>query len=238
MQEKKIAETTRIRLQDVALLADVSISTVSNVLNRKNCVAVATRSRVEHIMKQLNYQPNEHAVALRRTPPTTPLSEGDEDAGDRSDEQEKIEYPAPERHEYMMVPTPCAGQRIQVVLDGSTIHGVVDACMPDGSGFWFWGDGLGRKYISETDGRWASIPEPQPIPGTANLSSASASTSPITGCPHLSPEREPTATSFSRQPSPKRLLTWTSEDRTYPRNKHPIAQTSSASPATHQAAVA
>ena len=68
MEKKRTVRTGKPRLQDVALVAGVSTATVSNVLNRKDSVPEVTRARVERIMKDLGYEPNEHAVALRRHP--------------------------------------------------------------------------------------------------------------------------------------------------------------------------
>jgi LacI family transcriptional regulator len=52
-------------VKDVAELADVSIGTVSNVLNRPDLVAPATRSRVEAAIERLNYHRNASARQLR-----------------------------------------------------------------------------------------------------------------------------------------------------------------------------
>lgn len=47
-----------ITIFDIAYRAGVSISTVSRVLNNKGKVKPATRSRVEQVVKELNYRPN------------------------------------------------------------------------------------------------------------------------------------------------------------------------------------
>jgi DNA-binding LacI/PurR family transcriptional regulator len=52
-------------LKDVAKLAGVSTSTVSRVLNRPEMVAPEVRKRVGAALKQLNYQPNLVAKALK-----------------------------------------------------------------------------------------------------------------------------------------------------------------------------
>jgi DNA-binding LacI/PurR family transcriptional regulator len=51
-------------IEDVAKIANVSISTVSRVLNRRHLVNSATRQRVEKVIKQLNYSPNVYAQGL------------------------------------------------------------------------------------------------------------------------------------------------------------------------------
>jgi LacI family transcriptional regulator len=54
-----------VTLNDVARLASVSKSTVSNVIRGSEVVAPATRARVEAAIRELNYQPNVVARALR-----------------------------------------------------------------------------------------------------------------------------------------------------------------------------
>jgi LacI family repressor for deo operon, udp, cdd, tsx, nupC, and nupG len=57
---------SRVRLQDVAALAGVSIKTVSNVVNGKGTITAETRSRVQHAVAELKYRPNVAAQHLRR----------------------------------------------------------------------------------------------------------------------------------------------------------------------------
>ena len=57
---------TRIRLQDVAERAGVSIKTVSNVVNNKGTITATTRARVEEALAELRYRPNVAARHLRR----------------------------------------------------------------------------------------------------------------------------------------------------------------------------
>jgi LacI family transcriptional regulator len=52
-------------IHDVALLAGVSVGTVSNVLNRPEQVHPDTRDRVTTAIAELQYTPNEAARALR-----------------------------------------------------------------------------------------------------------------------------------------------------------------------------
>lgn len=54
-----------VRLEDVARRAEVSIKTVSNVVNNRPNVAPATRARVEAAMAALGYRPNLSARSLR-----------------------------------------------------------------------------------------------------------------------------------------------------------------------------
>lgn len=57
---------SRIRLQDVAERAGVSIKTVSNVVNGKGTITPATRERVQQALTDLQYRPNVAARHLRR----------------------------------------------------------------------------------------------------------------------------------------------------------------------------
>ena len=52
-------------MSDVAARAEVSVGTVSNVLNRPEVVSLATRERVQAVIAAMNYVPNERARQLR-----------------------------------------------------------------------------------------------------------------------------------------------------------------------------
>lgn len=54
----------RIRIKDIAKMADVSVGTVDRVIHGRSGVSEASRIRVEEILKQLDYQPNMYASAL------------------------------------------------------------------------------------------------------------------------------------------------------------------------------
>ena len=54
----------RIRIKDIARLADVSVGTVDRVIHARSGVSEASKKRVEEILKQLDYQPNMYASAL------------------------------------------------------------------------------------------------------------------------------------------------------------------------------
>jgi LacI family transcriptional regulator len=54
-----------VSIREVAVLAKVSVGTVSNVLNRPTMVAPATRDRVLHAISQLGFVRNESARQLR-----------------------------------------------------------------------------------------------------------------------------------------------------------------------------
>lgn len=52
-------------MKDVALLANVAVGTVSRVVNKQMHVSEKTRKKVERAIKELNYQPNNYARALK-----------------------------------------------------------------------------------------------------------------------------------------------------------------------------
>lgn len=54
----------RIRIKDIAKMADVSVGTVDRVIHGRSGVSEASRKRVEEILKELDYQPNMYASAL------------------------------------------------------------------------------------------------------------------------------------------------------------------------------
>lgn len=54
----------RIRIKDIARLAEVSVGTVDRVLHDRPGVSESSKKRVEKILKELNYQPNMYASAL------------------------------------------------------------------------------------------------------------------------------------------------------------------------------
>lgn len=72
----------RYTIKDVAEKAEVSISTVSNVINNTKSVTSATRKKVQSILTELNYTPNIIAQSFRRNKDNTigviiPLSQHD-----------------------------------------------------------------------------------------------------------------------------------------------------------------
>ena len=56
--------TSRATIRDVSRLAEVSIKTVSRVMNNQNYVSAETRARVEQVMSELSFQPSSAARAL------------------------------------------------------------------------------------------------------------------------------------------------------------------------------
>lgn len=62
-----MARSTQATLKDVARLAKVSTSTASRALSNNPAISEGTREKVKECAKQLNYQPNEQARALRQS---------------------------------------------------------------------------------------------------------------------------------------------------------------------------
>ncbi|MGL4852275.1 MAG: LacI family DNA-binding transcriptional regulator, partial [Phocaeicola sp.] len=54
----------RIRIKDIARLANVSVGTVDRVLHGRSGVSHKSQQRVEEVLKELDYQPNMYASAL------------------------------------------------------------------------------------------------------------------------------------------------------------------------------
>lgn len=55
---------SRIRIKDIAKMANVSVGTVDRVIHGRSGVSEASKKRVEEILKKLDYQPNMYASAL------------------------------------------------------------------------------------------------------------------------------------------------------------------------------
>ncbi|MDR0894887.1 MAG: LacI family DNA-binding transcriptional regulator [Prevotellaceae bacterium] len=54
----------RIRIKDIARMAEVSVGTVDRVIHGRSGVSEVSKKRVEEILRQLDYQPNMYASAL------------------------------------------------------------------------------------------------------------------------------------------------------------------------------
>ena len=59
--------TGNVNIKDIARLADVGVATVSRVINNSGEVKEATRKRVQEIIKEYNYVPNNYARNLKRS---------------------------------------------------------------------------------------------------------------------------------------------------------------------------
>jgi hypothetical protein len=144
-------QAKKSRLADVARLSGVSIATVSNVVNRRTKVAEHTRVRVETVLKQLDYKPNEHALALRRESlvqrldPPSGSCEPRLEASDATDAGESVGSAGVSASQFS------DGEEVSIRVNGQVLQGVVDTQMPDGSGFWLWCVGAGRKFVSRDD---------------------------------------------------------------------------------------
>jgi hypothetical protein len=165
---------TRTSMQDVAEAAGVSTATVSNVLNRPQFVAPQTRMRVLDVIAALRYERNEYAASLRlgTSTATGTLDKPEEGSlpkphrgtryapsslpnqprlpGARQQRREarraaQIGASGPEM-EVSELPKP--GNRIRIRFEGQSVGGTVEVGMPDGSAFWVWCDGIGRKLVA------------------------------------------------------------------------------------------
>ena len=54
-------------IKDIAKISGYSISTVSRVLNNRADVSEKAREKIEKVIRELNYQPNENARMLKQT---------------------------------------------------------------------------------------------------------------------------------------------------------------------------
>ena len=61
----------KVTIYDVAEAADVSLATVSRVINGSNVVKPATRERVLETIKRLDFKPNQIARGLATSKTTT-----------------------------------------------------------------------------------------------------------------------------------------------------------------------
>lgn len=177
--QKRIAmANTKVRLRDVAALAGVSTATVSNVVNGRACVAAHTRARVETILKQVDYEPDEHAVALRRGTAgdrtnrrinagivadgkaaaaqdnSCDLSDGLHDSTNvdmASDTDYRIHDDGTRKPAGELACELKVGDTIRFRSEERATEGQIDAVMPDGSGLWVWCFGGGRQFFLMTD---------------------------------------------------------------------------------------
>ena len=62
--ESNTRPLTRATIRDVSRVAEVSIKTVSRVINNEKYISAETRARVEQVMEQLSFQPSSAARAL------------------------------------------------------------------------------------------------------------------------------------------------------------------------------
>ena len=53
------------KIKEIAKACNVSVATVSNIINHKGSVGDATRERVEQVIREMNYTPNYVAKNLK-----------------------------------------------------------------------------------------------------------------------------------------------------------------------------
>jgi hypothetical protein len=146
--------THTFRMLDIAKMAGVSTATVSRVINQQGCVAASTRARVELILNEVGFERNEHALALQQErvgvrKPSHSESDGPVDCrkGLPYLQEDEISRDTSEGCAREPKPNFGGGQRIRFHHGQEVIQGVIDEWMPDGSGLWVWGDGIGRKFL-------------------------------------------------------------------------------------------
>lgn len=151
------------RISDVASEAGVSITTVSNVLNRPDIVAAPTRLMVQEAIQRLNFTPNPHATALRRKPKNSPkapapVSQSSANPSDaRTDSAAVIRDVPVARTRLGQCSTWRSfseGESVEVIRNGTaTVTGIIDAVMADGTALWVWlANGDGRVMLLANDG--------------------------------------------------------------------------------------
>ncbi|TFH19676.1 MAG: LacI family DNA-binding transcriptional regulator, partial [Bacteroidia bacterium] len=55
---------TKIRIKDIAEIAQVSIGTVDRVIHKRGEVSDSTRERIRRLLEEYNYKPDIHASSL------------------------------------------------------------------------------------------------------------------------------------------------------------------------------
>lgn len=150
-----------VRISDVAAEARVSITTVSNVLNRPDAVAAPTRLIVQAAIQRLNFTPNPHAAALRRKPQANPASRGgpspQHPSGTKFDDAAAVrDLPADRVQSGQCLTWKFfnEGERVEVIHNGkATGTGTIDAVMADGTAVWLrMENGGGRVILLADDG--------------------------------------------------------------------------------------
>jgi hypothetical protein len=145
--------TRGVRISDVAAAAGVSVTTVSNVLNKPHKVRRETRTLVSKIMRDLKYVPNAHAVALRQRDktgpePTRPKQDTTTTHNPLQQAQQEVPNLVPEGWNELH-----EGDRVEIVRFGRNEgHAVIESFMPDRTALWLWmADGMGRSMVLSGD---------------------------------------------------------------------------------------
>jgi hypothetical protein len=156
----KYLRASGAKMRDVAIAAGVSVATVSNVINHPHMVAARTRERVRCILRELDFQPNPHAKALRGLGVSVSEPRRETVPGSAPTSQDEfLETPdhivtdalAPERSG-LAAEVLEPGTHLSVRVGPEFLSGTVDAVMPDRSCFWIWTDGgMGRRMIDAKD---------------------------------------------------------------------------------------
>jgi hypothetical protein len=172
-QIKEIKMITSCRMSDVAAAADVSVSTVSNVLNSPQKVKTETRARIQAAIDRLGYVRNEQAYEPRRRARTRvrkrsgiwePRTMADKDRGESCDV-------TPGRIRVLDSSAPMQlleGSHVGLLSRGRVFaRGWLETVTADGSTVWVWLEGGGgRRMIHAGDAIDLLILEEAPSPPT------------------------------------------------------------------------
>ena len=163
----------RSSIHDVATTAGVSVSTVSNVLNRPHVVARDTRTKVLGAIELLRFQRNEQAASLRLGKVSRRPSRSVHTQVPEPECQPVPAEMAPVQAPALDMAGPAA-ERWQDISEGHPVlvcrfgqrigSGLAEGSMPDGSGIWVrYDDGRGRRYLTKDDGYVVTpLPAKQP----------------------------------------------------------------------------
>jgi hypothetical protein len=158
-QIKELKMITPCRMSDVAAAAGVSVSTVSNVLNRPQKVKTETRARIRAAIDRLGYVRNEQAYELRKGALTSGRKRRGTGGPRAAQDDVREEYPGPipqgiQIHGSWAPLQLLEGSHVALVSRGNEFaRGWMETVTADGSAVWLWLEGgRGRRMVHAGDG--------------------------------------------------------------------------------------
>jgi hypothetical protein len=158
-QIKELKMITSCRMSDVAAAAGVSVSTVSNVLNRPQKVKTETRARIRAAIDRLGYVRNEQAYELRKGARNSGRKRRGtgEPLAAQDDVRKESPGPIPQRIQIHGSSAPLQlleGSHVGLVNRGDEFaRGWMETVTADGSAVWLWLEGGGgRRMVHAGDG--------------------------------------------------------------------------------------